>query len=187
MFLLFWWQNDKFLENNQIECLTNSSLKTHFIKLLICFSKEFVPVCTFNFHEMFETTSKIYTLKVAFYWQDIIHDPGRGAPLAKVVFRDPYRFRLRTETFIASEGMYTGQFLYCGKKGRWTSTYNLQVGEPVHTTSRWTSTYNLQVYYFRLLLSLDMEWWFTISSLWPDIHWCEANKSDPIAARLNTC
>lgn len=130
MFLLFWWQNDKFLANNQIECLTNSSLKTHFIKLLlICFSKEFVPICTFNFHEMFETTSEIYTLKVAFYWQDIIHDPGRGAPLAKVVFRDPYRFRLRTETFIASEGMYTGQFLYCGKKGRFTSTYNLQVNQ----------------------------------------------------------
>jgi ribosomal protein L2 len=33
--------------------------------------------------------------------KEIIHDPGRGAPLAKVVFRDPYRFRLRTETFIA--------------------------------------------------------------------------------------
>lgn len=54
-----------------------------------------------------------------FLWQDIVHDPGRGAPLAKVVFRDPYRYRLRTETFVASEGMYTGQFLYCGKKGKW--------------------------------------------------------------------
>lgn len=177
MFLLFWWQNDKFLENNQIECLTNSSLKTHFIKLLICFSKEFVPVCTFNFHEMFETTSKIYTLKVAFYWQDIIHDPGRGAPLAKVVFRDPYRFRLRTETFIASEGMYTGQFLYCGKKGRFTSTYNLQVNQYIQPPGL----------LFQASLERRMEWWFTISSLWPDIHWCEANKSDPIAARLNTC
>ena len=49
--------------------------------------------------------------------KDIIHDPGRGAPLAKVVFRDPYRFKLRKETFIATEGMYTGQFVYCGKKG----------------------------------------------------------------------
>jgi large subunit ribosomal protein L8e len=54
--------------------------------------------------------------------RDIIHDPGRGAPLAKVVFRDPYRFRLKTETFIASEGMYTGQFIYCGKKA------TLQIG-----------------------------------------------------------
>ncbi len=47
--------------------------------------------------------------------KDVIHDPGRGAPLAKVVFRDPYRFRLHTETFIANEGMYTGQFIYAGK------------------------------------------------------------------------
>lgn len=50
--------------------------------------------------------------------QDIIHDPGRGAPLAKVVFRDPYRFKKRMELFIAAEGIYTGQFIYCGKKGK---------------------------------------------------------------------
>lgn len=49
--------------------------------------------------------------------KDIIHDPGRGAPLAQVVFRDPYRFKLRKELFIATEGMHTGQFVYCGKKG----------------------------------------------------------------------
>lgn len=49
--------------------------------------------------------------------QDIIHDPGRGAPLAVVHFRDPYKFKTRKELFIAPEGMYTGQFLYCGKKG----------------------------------------------------------------------
>ncbi|XP_025080098.1 60S ribosomal protein L8-like [Pomacea canaliculata] len=54
--------------------------------------------------------------------RDIIHDPGRGAPLAKVAFRDPYRYRTRIETFIAPEGMYTGQFVYCGKKA------NLQIG-----------------------------------------------------------
>uniref|UniRef100_A0A060T542 ARAD1C02926p n=1 Tax=Blastobotrys adeninivorans TaxID=409370 RepID=A0A060T542_BLAAD len=48
--------------------------------------------------------------------KQIIHDPGRGAPLAKVVFRDPYRYKLREETFIANEGMYTGQFVYAGKK-----------------------------------------------------------------------
>jgi len=47
--------------------------------------------------------------------KDIIHDPGRGAPLARVVFRDPYKFKLRTETFIANEGMYTGQFIFAGK------------------------------------------------------------------------
>lgn len=47
--------------------------------------------------------------------KEIVHDPGRGAPLAKVVFRDPYRYKLTTETFIATEGMFTGQFVHCGK------------------------------------------------------------------------
>jgi len=48
--------------------------------------------------------------------REIIHDPGRGAPLARVEFHNPYRYKLKTENFIASEGMYTGQFVYCGKK-----------------------------------------------------------------------
>ena len=34
-----------------------------------------------------------------------------------MVFRDPYRFKKRTELFIAAEGIHTGQFIYCGKKG----------------------------------------------------------------------
>lgn len=50
--------------------------------------------------------------------RDIIHDAGRGAPLAKVVFRDTYRYKQRVEYFVAVEGMYTGQFVYCGSKGR---------------------------------------------------------------------
>lgn len=54
--------------------------------------------------------------------KDIIHDPGRGAPLAVVHFKDPYKFKTRKELFIAPEGMYTGQFVYCGKKA------NLQIG-----------------------------------------------------------
>jgi len=49
--------------------------------------------------------------------KDIMHDPGRGAPLAKVCFRDTYKFKQHTEYFIAVEGMYTGQFVYCGSKG----------------------------------------------------------------------
>jgi len=48
--------------------------------------------------------------------REIVHDPGRGAPLAMIVFRDPYRYKLRKETMIACEGMYTGQFVYCGKR-----------------------------------------------------------------------
>lgn len=39
-----------------------------------------------------------------------------------VHFRDPYKFKTRKELFIAPEGMYTGQFVYCGKKA------NLQIG-----------------------------------------------------------
>jgi len=60
--------------------------------------------------------------------KEIIHDPGRGAPLARVVFRDPYRFKLRTETFIANEGMYTGQFIYAGKKATLTVGNVLPLG-----------------------------------------------------------
>lgn len=35
--------------------------------------------------------------------KDIIHDPGRGAPLAQVAFRHPYKFRQVKENFIAVE------------------------------------------------------------------------------------
>lgn len=52
--------------------------------------------------------------------KEIVHDSGRGAPLAKVQFRDPYRSKMRNELFIAAEGMYTGQFVYCGKKAALT-------------------------------------------------------------------
>jgi len=58
----------------------------------------------------------------------IIHDPGRGAPLATVQFRDAYRFKLNTETFIANEGMYTGQFIYAGKNANLTVGNVLPLG-----------------------------------------------------------
>jgi len=45
-----------------------------------------------------------------------VHDSGRGAPLAKVQFRNAYKFKRDNELFVATEGMYTGQFVYCGKK-----------------------------------------------------------------------
>jgi large subunit ribosomal protein L8e len=50
--------------------------------------------------------------------KQIIHDPGRGAPLAKIQFRNMYRYKKIISTFIAAEGMFTGQFIYCGKKAR---------------------------------------------------------------------
>ena len=53
-----------------------------------------------------------------FVLQDIIHDPGRGAPLAIVRFRDPYKYRKKDQLMVACEGMYCGQFIYCGKRGR---------------------------------------------------------------------
>ncbi len=50
--------------------------------------------------------------------KEIIHDPGRGAPLARCVFRDPYRYKLRSEYFIAPEGLHTGQHVFCGKRAQ---------------------------------------------------------------------
>jgi len=47
--------------------------------------------------------------------REIIHDPGRGAPLARVVFRHPYKAQTVKQNFIAVEGLYSGQFIYCGK------------------------------------------------------------------------
>ncbi|KAK4155906.1 Ribokinase-like protein [Chaetomidium leptoderma] len=52
--------------------------------------------------------------------KEIIHDPGRGAPLARVVFNGTYKFKKVSETFIANEGMYTGQFIYAGKNAALT-------------------------------------------------------------------
>merc|ERR1711976_184563 len=61
--------------------------------------------------------------------KDIIHDPGRGAPLAVVVFRNPYRHKLDRHTFVAVEGVHTGQFIYCGKKAQLTIGNVKPVGE----------------------------------------------------------
>jgi large subunit ribosomal protein L8e len=61
--------------------------------------------------------------------KEIIHDPGRGAPLAVVQFRSPYNFKIEKQLFCAAEGMYTGQFIYCGKKAQMTVGNVLPVGE----------------------------------------------------------
>eukprot|EP01129_Flabellula_baltica_P017598 TRINITY_DN97_c0_g1_i1.p1 TRINITY_DN97_c0_g1~~TRINITY_DN97_c0_g1_i1.p1 ORF type:complete len:268 (-),score=58.32 TRINITY_DN97_c0_g1_i1:79-882(-) len=52
--------------------------------------------------------------------RDIIHDPGRGAPLAKVQFRNPYKYKMDNELFVAVEGLHTGQYIYCGEKAALT-------------------------------------------------------------------
>ena len=48
--------------------------------------------------------------------KEILHDPGRGAPVAKVQFLNAYRYQRDTELFLCTEGMYSGQFIYAGKK-----------------------------------------------------------------------
>ena len=45
--------------------------------------------------------------------RDIIHDPGRGAPLAVVHFRDPYRYKVRKELFVAAEGETNSSLQSC--------------------------------------------------------------------------
>ena len=49
--------------------------------------------------------------------KEIIHDPGRGAPVAKVQFGNRYKYGKVNTQWTATEGTYTGQFIYCGKKG----------------------------------------------------------------------
>jgi large subunit ribosomal protein L8e len=61
--------------------------------------------------------------------REIIHDSGRGAPLAKVVFRDPVRYKLQKVLTVAAEGTYSGQFLYCGKKATLSVGNTLPLGE----------------------------------------------------------
>jgi large subunit ribosomal protein L8e len=60
--------------------------------------------------------------------KQIIHDPGRGAPLAKVEFRHPYKYGKKEELFIAAEGMFSGQFIYCGRKASLTVGNVLPIG-----------------------------------------------------------
>ena len=49
--------------------------------------------------------------------KEILHDPGRGAPVAKIQFRDPYQYKKVNTTVCAPEGLYSGQFIFAGKKG----------------------------------------------------------------------
>lgn len=47
---------------------------------------------------------------------DVLHDPGRGAPVMKVRFKAVYHKAKEDEVIVAPEGVYSGQFLYFGKK-----------------------------------------------------------------------
>jgi len=48
--------------------------------------------------------------------RELVHDPGRGAPLVRVQFNSPYKYKKINEQWTATEGTYTGQFIYCGKR-----------------------------------------------------------------------
>jgi len=61
--------------------------------------------------------------------KEIVHDAGRGAPLAVIHFRDAYRYKTNKERIVAAEGMYTGQFIYCGKKAKLAVGNVLPVGQ----------------------------------------------------------
>ncbi len=61
--------------------------------------------------------------------KDILHDAGRGAPLARVDFRHQYKYGVQRETFVATEGMFTGQFIYCGKAAQLTIGNVMPLGE----------------------------------------------------------
>jgi large subunit ribosomal protein L8e len=61
--------------------------------------------------------------------KEIIHDPGRGAPLARVSFRHPYKFKTQKELMISAEGMYTGQFIFAGKNAKLSIGNILPVGK----------------------------------------------------------
>ncbi|KAJ7280985.1 translation protein SH3-like domain-containing protein [Mycena rebaudengoi] len=49
----------------------------------------------------------------------------------RVVFRNPDRYKLRKETFIATEGLHTSAFVYCSKKATLAGTIVCNVEEKV--------------------------------------------------------
>lgn len=60
---------------------------------------------------------------------EIIHDPGRGAPLAKVEFRNINKYKRDKHLFIAPEGVYSGQYIFCGKNANLTIGNVKPIGE----------------------------------------------------------
>ena len=74
--------------------------------------------------------------------KDIVHESGRGAPLAHVEFRNVNKFKKDKEIFIATEGMYTGMFVFAG------ATAQLKVGNvlPVAKCPEGTIICNVETY-----------------------------------------
>ena len=70
----------------------------------------------------------------------IRHDPGRNCPIVQVDFRDPYQYKKQTEYFLAAEGTYSGQYIFCGRKAT-VSTGNVL---PVNQISEGTTICNIE-------------------------------------------
>jgi len=70
----------------------------------------------------------------------IVHDPGRGAPMAIVEFKCPIKYKREKIQIACAEGVYTGQYMYCGK------TAPLYVGniKPVGSMPEGTLICNLE-------------------------------------------
>lgn len=64
--------------------------------------------------------------------KQIMHDPGRGAPVAVIQFKDPYRYQRVNSLVAAPEGLYSGQFVFAGKKGKETTISTIWLQSPSH-------------------------------------------------------
>eukprot|EP01002_Notosolenus_urceolatus_P007146 NODE_2903_length_1017_cov_643.847107_g2428_i0.p2 GENE.NODE_2903_length_1017_cov_643.847107_g2428_i0~~NODE_2903_length_1017_cov_643.847107_g2428_i0.p2 ORF type:complete len:260 (+),score=73.11 NODE_2903_length_1017_cov_643.847107_g2428_i0:116-895(+) len=50
--------------------------------------------------------------------KEIFHESGRGAPMMRVQFRHPFKYKRVTEQMVCPEGVHQGQFVYFGKKAQ---------------------------------------------------------------------
>eukprot|EP00825_Cyclidium_porcatum_P041514 TRINITY_DN546_c0_g1_i11.p1 TRINITY_DN546_c0_g1~~TRINITY_DN546_c0_g1_i11.p1 ORF type:complete len:237 (-),score=42.16 TRINITY_DN546_c0_g1_i11:169-879(-) len=74
--------------------------------------------------------------------RQILHEPGRYAPLVEVDFKNPNHYKKQKEYFMAVEGVYSGQFIYCGQKA------DIQIGNvlPVKNIPEGTVISNVEEY-----------------------------------------
>lgn len=70
----------------------------------------------------------------------IVHERGRGAPVAKIQFKNAYKYKKDTKLICAPEGLYSGQFIFAGKKA------NLDIGNilPIGSIPEGTVICNLE-------------------------------------------
>ena len=74
--------------------------------------------------------SRLWTMPNAVCLSKVLSSP-MTLPLARIQSRNAYRYRKDNELFIAAEGTYTGQYLYCGKKLR-SRMHTFQKVQPLH-------------------------------------------------------